>query len=590
MTNMFKKADQLKKVFGALVLAGMGTTLALAQNPQLQLETITAAPGETAQVRLSLEGAAADTKAVNFTVRISAEDAALLGEGPIEGILPASLSTQGYVYEDNMPVTGDNSVEYRGVIYPRDSTSPAFDATNSTTLATLSIPVAPDSGDSTDPDGIALTLVNEFASDGITGLVGISNAAGESVVSAPESPSAGAQRNIAKVDGQIVIEQAGTIVDFKGGLPSGWEAVQVIPRFGMILPDRQIQNPELDFAAVQGSGIEATLNQTGSFGFLQTGPSAQITDGLSGDMILAHKWSASTNATDAQANADLRFRMNVDGFSQQAEYIEARTAASGEQGVTTLPVASDGIVEFGSMSHLPASVANGFRDNALLALDFLTFIQGQAGTTLTLDNAEYDIIDPSSLQNEAMVWSHDFNPNADGTDGFTFLPDRGAFLGDSQGIETSQITDSGMGVMLGGPPRPDGQFSFAIWEGFVNEWQLNADKIYRVDYNVATTAAQPLDTNIARLRINFGELAEQGIFDFVHMAVIESGGDATDPAGLPDQDGESYTTWINAPDALAGQTALVSFDGYQTTDRTSGGVILQNITVRSYDRPDFLSP
>lgn len=597
---MMKQADHYLKALGALTLAAGLTTVVYAQyDPVISLESVTSAPGETAQVRLSLAGADDATKALNFTIVISAADADLLGGGPITGTLASNLSTAGYTYEENTPVTGDGSVEYRGVVYPQNSGVSGFDATTSTHVVTLNIPIAADAGQSNDTDGIALVVQNVFDDDGITGLVGISDDAGNSIISGPETPGAGTARNIRKQDGVVMIE-AGEAVDFTGQFPDGWEAQQILPSFAELLPTPGSADPTaLGMTVAAGEGIKIANNEVNMFGFLQTANDQRITEGLAENQILAHKWTVSTNATDPFANPTIRLRAQTDGYSQISIFQEHSPANTGLQGDTVMPIAEDGAVVIDGLATIPGVALNGTgNDGMLVAMDVLTYGIGQAGNVMTLSQLEYNVLDPASLSGMTQVYSKNYAPGVDGTDGFTFRENFGVLPGgDPTGIEATSMTDQGLGIDLGdGVPNASG-FAFGVWEKAISEWTVQAGKIYKVDFTVASTAATPIQSNIARLRVNVGQRYEDGLFDYVNTAVIESGGAGFETDMLPTQEGSSYTTYLNIPDVLADQIVFLSFDGFRTggnvegTDPVlpyDGGVILKDISVTAYDRPAFL--
>ncbi len=574
----------LGKAFSALLLAGGLTGAALAQGPSMSLESVQGSPGETVQMRVFVSGGVSDTSAINATVSIPSAQASLIN-GNITGTIAPGLT--GYSYEDNSPVTGDGSVEYRFVIYPQDGASPApFNTINQTEVAILSIPLAAGASGAVD-----VTLRRVFDADGRTGLVGISDSSGASVTGAGEVPAPNAARNIQGDNGQIII------VDFIGEdfrdnptFPSNWQATQVLPQFISFLPTPDgTPNPNTSWGFSNTTGVNFEVADlgggNGTFGFLSTGGATgdRFSSGLSAGQLVAVNWTISTNAADPNDAPKVRLRGNVDGFAQQTGYQEGRTAAERAPGdLTSTPTSADGTTQLTQLLHLPASAFNGASvgaDGLLISYDTQTqelpgFKLGSAGSTYTVEQASLTPIDPASLTGENQIATFDFTT---GTNGFTAIDNLA-------GIPATTGTTGGLSIAPGGPPVLNGglvtSLSLATW-GATGVFTPAAGKIYKVDYSLATTAPDPVNTMTGRIRIS----VVSGLPDLVFEAVNESGGPAADPAELPNAAGRTYTTWLLIPDSYAGAQVDVNFDGYQTGANQVGAVVLQNMTVTEYNRP-----
>jgi hypothetical protein len=594
---MLRKAESLVKIVGALMVTSGLASFALAQNPSVNLSSTSARPGETATVRLSLSGAAADVSAVNITVKIDETDAALVG-GPINGTMATEIGT-GFTLEQNPDADlATDAIEYRAVLYPAGSpaTPPFFDATGTIDVIILEIPVSATAA----PDSVIdLVVINQFegtAGDTVTGLVGISDASGVSVRGAGENVAAGETRTIDKVDGLITIASPMENIDFGDGI-DGWQAFQAIPSFHMALPDLDPAGTvKLGYTHVAGTGVEMALVDQlpfGSFGYFQT---ENIVDPLEAGKVFYHTWTLASNAVDPNENPNIRLRAAVDGLAQISEFMEPNKNTA-TQAPSVVPVAGDGDMDFTSMLYMPASVDNGERDFLTLALDALSFYpNGKEGNVYTVKGVAYSTMDPTTLSNPTDVYTHDYSGGD--ADGFTFLANQGYYPPEDApglGIGSTGDSASGLEVTPQGPPQAGVVgFAYGIWEKALTEWTVVAGKIYEVEYTVATSADAPVSTNISRLRVSTNDPALPGLSDFVFTSIVESGGPDTDTSGLPTQAGVTFKAYIVIPDALAGKNIKLSFDGYQTTPgfpflapvvSTYGSVTLKDIKVTSYDRP-----
>lgn len=184
---------------GAMLLAaGLGLAAAApAQQFSFQASSLSVDAGDNLTLDVFLSGASAPVAAVNFTVRVSSADAAVL---PLASATSSSpLEASGFVYEFNPAysrsavstgnITGD-VVEFRGVLYPSGGSTTTFNASSSTKVAQIVIPV---------PSGASNTVAEvELVSaiDAGTGLLGVSDAAGTSLKPSGQTRPAGAVANV----------------------------------------------------------------------------------------------------------------------------------------------------------------------------------------------------------------------------------------------------------------------------------------------------------------------------------------------------------------------------------------------------------
>lgn len=612
---MLRRAEGFLGSASALAIAGFMVSTAAAQSPVLSLPTVTAGPGETVTVPLYLSGVP-EANAVNFTIRVSEADRALIDETvPMGFSLPAGIAGN-YTYEFNTlnyddPGTGavENIWEYRGVLYPRDSSIQPFSANSNTVIVHLKFPIAPDVSSASDLE-LDLMIVNQFAPDGITGLVGISDGSGNSVVSGPESPAPGGMRNIAKGDGKIVIEAAERF-DFATEFPDGWEAIQRLPTYGKLLPKAEATVPPadiaLDFDHSTATGFSATnqLNSsqgTTAFGYVETEYTNRLTEGLVAGKVLAAKWNVMTNVTNPFDSPAMRLRVSSDGFTQISIFQEI-TPDPSLNPTNVIPLASDGVTPLNTMSYIPEVALNNsvsYRKGLLFSFDLLAegdaALPGSPGSVVTLDSIDYLVLDPATFTGEAQIVSEDYSTLAAGTNlpgGYGYIP----FFDSSTdpALTAEPYTAGGVGFRLGGP-APNAErpyFAYGVMQKTLVDGgpvQVDGTKVYKVDFSVKSGASQPIFNNTLRLRVwSLG-------LDYTQSAVLETAGPDADNSYLPDADGQNYTMWVDFPPVLDGRSIVVSIDGYNTlgaaeipgkpTDPTT--IQVTNFTMTAYDRPPFL--
>ncbi len=587
-------AFRLTKALAAIAFVGGLAAGAQAQSPAFRLESVQGSPGETAQVRLFLSGGVNNTAAINFTITVPAEDVAFLS-GNITGDKSAALV--GFTYEENSPTVASGR-EYRAVLYPNTGSSATFDSTAEVEVARISVPISASADPTASNPAINLVIKNQFDTDGITGLVGISNAAGVSIVSGAETPSAGGTRSIAKTDGAVTVVIFGGTDNFKdaAGIFPGWEARQVLPFVLKTGGVPQLLLPTVDplFAAgdvnlnitQNASGVAVTtdeLTNPTNFGFVVSDPNSRK-DSPGVDALGVAKWFVSTNVSNPNDNGKIRLRANTDSFAQADIFQEARANVA-EQGESTVPVSADGIVGLTQVFNAPASASNGLfadRDGFEFAFDVQTdnvpdfFVKlGSQGQSYTIDRFELTSVSKASLTNEATIYSATFA----GGDAAGFTAGPNIIVGNPINANSTD----GLALVPGPHANPSDVFGFRWWERNISEWTVATGKLYRVDFVVASSAVNPVESIVARARFDVSEIV--GVPDYVKEVVIESAGFGADGTELPSPTGSTYTTYLVIPDILAGRTVSVFFDAYKTLPSSNGGVTFKSIIVRSYDRP-----
>lgn len=553
----------------ATLLAGLVTLgaafvpgLATAQGPTFIVESAEGSPGATVPVRIFLAEGPTDTAAYNFTLLI--ENSGLLASNNITGDKAPGLPG-GFTYLDNS-LTTTAGLEYRAVLYSSGA-STVFNssAASGVHIATVNIPV---SASAAPGETINLSFRNEFDTDGRTGLVGVSNAAGGSIVPGSAAPADARPNATAGVID--IVEESGLEFDFRPGPTplDGWEFAQIIPT---------VPAPGLDGNQVAGQGMTVEQQANNTFGFWQTIDAVgSIIPSAGPGNILVHHWTFATSAGVPKEIPTIRLRAT----KADQPYTQTHDYQQPSSSIELLPTAPMGDSDLTAVSWVPPARTGGDpdRDAFILAFDLMSFggVVGVPGTFIAIKQADVSYLSESALTDEEVVYQHDFSggdtdeftpPNEEGVEGF-ILPVV-ASSGTGLGVSPTQ------GVGAVNPDTGTPAISFGWWEKTLQEWVVEAGKVYRIDLTIASTAPSVDLTDVARLRLTVGEN------DFIATTVVEAGsGDIT-----PNAAGRALSAFVKIPDVLAGNPVKVSFDGYRTNNDASGGVILKSLTVLSFTHP-----
>lgn len=586
---MHPKAVRSRIALGALLLAGGFSSSAFAQSPTFILESTSAAPGQTAQVKVYLQDGPTDTSAINFTVSVPSGQADLLS-GNMTGAVAAGWT--GYASDQNAP----SKTEYRAVVYPASGSSPsAVNTTGKTHVWTINVPIASGAANGSQ---LNVNVRNTFDTDGITGLVGISNAAGQSI-HGTETPGPNNVRGIGAQNAVVSISTFGDTTVFP--VDSGFEGFQGFPPFVKLYPTREVivdpgtiipgeTGVRVDITGQAGQGINITSNSINYFGFFQTAGNTQVSPGENQVLVTKYVVGSTAPASDPRQTPTIRLRANADNYAQVSIFQEA-AADPALVGDVVVPTAGNDRTLV-NLVHAPASASNGTRDGFLLAFDVLAFGTGAAGNVLTIKSLEVSAVNPANLGAGTTVYSHNFATSGD--DGFTGTANSGSI---NPVMASTLSTAGGLTITPADPDPSDANgFSFGRFEKTTN-WTVAANKIYRVQFNLASTATTPVQSNTARLRVNVGARADLGLFDYVNTAVVESGGPGVDQAELPTAGGRDYVTYLRIPNELAGKQVLLAFDGYKPSGgfdtsgdgipdlKLNGSVVLRSVVVTEHDAP-----
>ncbi len=532
---------------GALALASGLTTIAHAQaDPVFKLENVTARAGETVDVRVWVEGGVSNTAALNFTIEAN--------DSSVDSITGSSSLADGtqYKYDDNS-LTGTNTIQYRGVLYATSSSVTPFDTQSLTQVGTIQVQVAAGLADGTE---IALDFV-PFSDDMTTGLVGLSDASGNSVVAGASPPDTVRPR---VESGKITVGGFGFDTDLRNpALPSGWEFAQVLPASGSGLSGNSSST----------NGFEITFDADATFGFVQR--LADADSSPESGRVMVQTWTLGSDGASAFDVPTMRVRSTAADSSWTQDALIQETQPGTPAPVTVPTAGNDKVIT--ALTYVPNSVNSGSPTGFSLAADVIAFgtatLNGTVGTKNFVRRLVVSDFDPAALTGEQELVNYDFSGgNTNGFSGFE----------DVAGLDSTVNTDNGgLNIITNEPIQGIGSFSFGFWEKVVSEWTVTAGKVYRVDYTIASTATSRDASNTGRLRVSTGANA-----DFVASGVVGSDGDTS---SSPDADGENYTAFFYFPTDVNGEQVKVSWDAYNTNPADNGGLTLRTLRVRAYDAP-----
>ncbi|MEQ8818660.1 MAG: hypothetical protein RLY93_00295 [Sumerlaeia bacterium] len=547
----------------ALALAGAATCLAAtsaqAYDFSFGSDSVEVRPLSTLDLDIFVENVPEGVAGVNFTLRIEQADGALLDfANATSAIDPSLAGTFTYVFNEKLDRTGvsggtitGNVIEFRGVIYST-SNNPisTFNASASQRVATVSIPTGSGTGD------VAVELVS--AIDNNTGLLGISDASGNSLNAQGETRPAGDTITVNVVAGAFP-----SVTDFEVNGAGTWTYNGILPAGNL---------PEGN--AVPGAGLRIlSKNRDLSFG---TWDSGFTTDafGQPPQGVIYYNTFEVSSSTSGGAVPPGRVRLNsADTFRGTGVLFQDSDPNN------NIIVTPDGDGEtYSVVSTVPAHVADsvGGRSGFDIAMDILQIGLGSANESITLARLTERVIDPAALGTFAPVYSADFSgSNTNGWNN-TSVDAGGALPG-----ATLTATADGLQVTSAGPADFSiGAFSYGFWD-VLNIGTANSSKLYRVTMVVSADAV-PAELPVVRLRFAAGNN------DFVGDLSLNS--TASDPADAPDADGESYQAFFVVPDGANGSPLDLGFDVYDLRGAGSvqnPSITLRSITVESVDKPTF---
>lgn len=560
---------------GLIAFAGILSSGASAQTFQVGDGPVAAAPGAAVTVPVYVSGGPADTAALNFTV--SASGANLVGQ--ITGSKAPGLDD--FSYSDNS-ITRNGNEEYRGVLYAPTSGAGTINTSGQTHIANLNFTISPSA-----PDGAQIVLyfarggndhgTPAFDTDGMTALIGISNAAGQSIVPGGGDP---AQTRPERVSGLVNVEAD---VDPDPIYEEDFEGQDLAWNFGQEIPPTSLQQRML-FNNENPFRFQITNSNVFGF-FTRQNTSATRFQAPEPNYVANVEFTFSTNQANKSVLPQFRIRANSgDNVLSHATNIQS---VQGDR--SFIPGLGQQATASALLTVYPEMMDGVGPDGFIASFDHLAFGTGFEGIETFLHQVTIDGVAESALPAMSNVWSWNFRdmnmPAPAFTNGFLVEAAGGsnvdfAHTADGLSIDpngTFSIGADGVGDL----DLAQGRFTqltypFGWWQGTAPDWVIEGDKAYRVDFTVAAANANLAEAPTFRLRVRMSN-------DFVAETLVSPvpGQGSLYPAP---GDPITYRTYIAFPNDFNGATPTLFFDAYRLNNG-AGAVTLQDLTIQSFDHP-----
>lgn len=561
---------------------------AFGQEFKLGQDGLEARPGETIQLDLVVSGGPQFTSAVNFT--IAAEGANSQYVTSIDGVNAGDFST--FLIAEHAPNRDTAGKEYRAVIYAASGTTP-IDTRTTKKVATIFVALAANA-----PVGTQIALkLDKVGGNGSgfdpidtttkLGLVGISDKDGNSWVPGRDStpPVLAKDSRPGRVGTTITVVKADVPaladVNFDGSADlisstGRWQFAQSIP--AQSFADR-LQEANTSPYTIQVTG-------TNTYGYLGIKNRSGFTVlPTAADRLLFYTFKAAANKPNPAELAQIRVRASAsDGTSALGTVYAEQGSGGAASGSVVIP--NNNVAKaLTSVLYVPAHVLNetggkGYSFN----FELLSFGRTQdVGSTYSISDFVAEEAAVPAVETGTDLFSPPTLDFTTGTLGWTSqnIGNLASTFSSEGGLT---VTPSGGLVITGGADATTGivpfSFAYGLWQRTnIPEWEIQANKIYRLDYTIASTGTDAGTVPQVRWRIRGGSTN-----DFTHSFEMSSLG--ADDAFIPDANGEAYSNYVMFPSELAGQKVSLFFEAYAVAPSIAyTGVTLKNLRIRAYDAP-----
>lgn len=511
---------------------------AAAQRFTFEKKKYNAEPGQVVALEIHAEGFPTRIAGLNYTVRVSAEDNALVRLS--DATSTSSIGVGPFAYTDHRltrtGVTGGviqgNVVELRGVLYSVQKPSITLPFSRRTAFATVFVPV-----DINARGRVLVELVS--AVDNGVNLLGGTTSAGVAMVPAGEEVPFG--------DLATIVVQRGTepsVTDFADPRTwRGWTFQNPLPASG---------DPRPIGESIPGKGLSMRAAVDHSYGywawdFVNRGAWRSPPP----NWLLVTDWKITTDVAGTDT-PPFRLRTMTDNHVLSSELLIQDLPENNDQ-ISLVP-GTEGRT-YRTISHVPPFAADGHSDDGMNPyFDLMQFDYGQMGATLSLERLVERFVDPATLSGRNMLYAQTFDQNTDG--GWRF--GRSDLGGQTVSYGRSRY---GIGITSGGPLEPleEGgyRFSFGNWFTPPGMLPVRADstKWYKLEAHLIGTAENPVWNPMVRFRVypDNNEYFAMSLF-----APVLDPDDYHLPR--PDLDGRTMTMWFVTPPEIDGRHLNVAFD------------------------------
>lgn len=523
----------------AFALLSAGAMTAEAQQFSFGSNKIIASPGEVIEIPVVLSGVSEPVAGVNYTVRMRQSDLLTVKLGDATTFSPIADGNGSFTYADNTllrdeadvasgAIRGD-VIEVRGVLYSTTATPATFNASAPATVATISAEVSPAAR-----GRVELELVSGIENQ--TGLLGVSNAAGDSLVPTGQERPAGATLFVQIRDGLAPVTNDFTDPDQQQGFV-----------YSAPLPLNANVKP-LGTADANGLSITSLADESyGTWAYDRVGRGAWRNP--PGGLLWVLDWDM-VGSTDGVDHLSPRMRVmpNNDFYSHETIVQELDAG----DGISLVPGTAGGTIR--TITPVPAFASDGISwDGMNFFFDLVQFGIGAVGESLTLPGLKEHYVDPATLGGARVVLDQVY----DQTNAGVFE----SFLADQGGLEVQYIQDrNGLGIKSAGPlddSGPDLVFSYGAWVSRLGQLgvTMDASKWYKVEATITGTAFNPAYNPIPRLRA-FPNNSEMQVSNQVIPFLFQNDQTLPRPGYTP----TTLTVWVAVPQALDGEAMNIAFE------------------------------
>ncbi len=314
--------------------------------------------------------------------------------------------------------------------------------------------------------------------------------------------------------------------------------------------------PECNY--LQGQIMLTAQDNTNTFGYWASNQNAVP---VIADCLYRARWTVATDITDPLAVPHMRLRVNSQNL-QQADILAVSSAGDGSYAPTP-----DGRTY--EMYFVPPESCLGKpedQDDLILSFDILNFDPSDAAAgSLLLDSVVVEAMPLDTLSTPTVLRAWSFESGAEGWQ-FGSAPIFKAPVSDVYGSALWLIAQ-------------DNTNTFGFWSSPSEEVQVEANKLYRVQFDVSSDVIDREVVPCLRLRVH-SEDFQSGV-----VKVISS---VTGAEMSPTLEGRTYDLYFYPPQSLVGTDAdsiIAAFDilNFDPSDAATGALMLNSVLVESFN-------
>ncbi len=317
-----------------------------------------------------------------------------------------------------------------------------------------------------------------------------------------------------------------------------------------------------NYSYLLGNIILSAQNNTNTYGYWTSEEDAVP---VVADCLYLASWTVATDVTDPLAVPQMRLRVNSQNL-QQADMLVV--GSTGDGSYAPIP---EGWTTY-EMYFVPPESCLGKQedqDDLILSFDILNFDPGDAANgSLLLDSVVIDIIAVNALGTPTVLKTWEFDTDAEGWQ-----------YGSAPIFFTEPVHDNIGGALW--LIAQDNTNTFGFWSSPSEEVQVEANRLYRVQFDVSSDVMNREAVPGLRLRVH-SEDFQAGVIKVISSV---NGAEMS-----PTPEGRTYDVYFYPPQSLVGTEAdsiLVAFDilNFDPTDAPTGALMINSARIESMDLP-----